>query len=173
MTEQAKRDKQAVIDAVVGGDLAGLIPALKRLSDSSPSEFLWACQDLLNTEQRKQFPLLGFCRLPDAYHADGVVFGATYTSGDYLCKCAHPVGTGLPFDGVRQAAEKARAEFEQSVMNVVCSLGNTMELLDKMLTGHSFADSKLTSLAHVELVKGKALLVAALTPAAIPAHQNK
>lgn len=173
MTEQAKRDKQAVIDAVVGGELAGLASALKRLSDSSPSEFLGACQDLLNAEQRKQFPLLGFCRLPDAYHADGVVFGATYTSGDYLCKCAHPVGTGLPFDEVRQAVEKARAEFEKSVMNVVCSLGNTTEHLDKMLAGHSFADSKLISLAHVELVKGKALLVAALTPTPVPANQNK
>lgn len=64
---------------------------------------------------------------------------------------------------MRQVVEKARAEFEQSVVNVVCSLGNTMELLDKMLAGHSFADSKLTSLAHVELVNGRALLVAALT----------
>ncbi|MNP83127.1 hypothetical protein D3C76_1819810 [compost metagenome] len=64
---------------------------------------------------------------------------------------------------MRQVAEKARTELEQSVMNVVRSLGNTMELLDKMLAGHSFADSKLTSLAHVELVKGKALMVAALT----------
>lgn len=163
MTDQAKRDKQAVIDAVVGGDLARLAPALKRLSESSPSEFLGVSHGLLNTEQCEQFPLLGFGHLPDVYHADGKVFGATYTNGDFLCKRAHPVGTGLPFDEVRQVAEKARTELEQSVMNVVRSLGNTMELLDKMLAGHSFADSKLTSLAHVELVKGKALMVAALT----------
>jgi hypothetical protein len=151
MSEQAKRDKQAVIDAVIGGDLAGLALALKRLSDSSPSEFLGTSHDLLNTEQHEQFLMLGPCRQPDVYHADGMVFGATYTNGDFLCKRAHPAGTGLPFDEVRQAVEKARAEFEQSVMNVVCSLGNTMEHLDKMLVGHSFADSKLVSLACDEL----------------------
>lgn len=164
MTDQAKRDKQAVIDSVVGGDLAGLALALKRLSDSSPSEFLGISHDLLNTEQREQFPLLGFGHLPVAYHADGKVFGATYTNGSFLCKRAHPAGAGLAFGEVCQAVEKVRTEFEQSVMNVVRSLGNTMELLDKMLAGHSFADSKLTSLAHVELVKGRALMVAALTP---------
>lgn len=163
MSDQVKRDKQAVIDAVVGGELAGLASALKRLSDSSPSEFLVACQDLLNAEQRKQFHLLGFCRLPDAYHADGVVFGATYTSGDYLCKCAHPVGTGLPIAEVRVIVEAARQEYDNSVLERVTKLKEQFEQMDRLLAGHSFADSKLVSLAHVELVKGQALLIAAIT----------
>lgn len=164
MTDQAKRDKQAVIDAVVGGDVAMLATALKRLSNSDPSAFLDITGDLLNTKQREQFPMIGFGRMPDAYHADGVVYGATYTDGPFLSKRAHPAGAGLPIDEVRQAVEKARAEYEQSVLNVVQNLGNTMELLDKMLAGHSFVDTKLASLAHVELLKGKALLVAALIP---------
>lgn len=165
MTDQAKRDKQAVIDAVVGGDLAMLTTALKRLSNSDPSGFLVITSDLLNTNQRETFSMMGFGRLPDAYHADGVVYGVMYTDGSFLSKRAHPAGAGLPIDEVSQAVEKARAEYEQSVLNVVHSLGSTMELLDKMLAGHSFVDTKLASLAHVELLKGKALLVAALNPA--------
>lgn len=164
MTDQAKRDKQAVIDAVVGGDVAMLATALKRLSNSDPSAFLDITGDLLNTKQREQFSMIGFGRMPDAYHADGVVYGAMYTDGSIFLKRAHPAGVGLPIDAVRQAVEKARAEYEQSVLNVVHNLGSTMELLDKMLAGHSFVDTKLTSLAHVELLKGKALLVAALNP---------
>lgn len=165
MTDQAKRDKQAVIDAVVGGDLPMLATALKRLSNSDPSGFLSITSDLLNTNQREQFSMMGFGRLPDAYHADGVVYGVMYTAGDFLSKRAHPAGAGLPIDEVSQAVAKARAEYEQSVLNVVHSLGSTMELLDKMLAGHSSVDTKLASLAHVDLLKGKALLVAALNPA--------
>lgn len=162
MTEQAKRDKQAVIDAVVGGNLDGLTSALKRLSDSDPFEFSVITGNLLNIYQREQFAILCVGAMPDVFHSDGKVFGATYTDGDFLCKRAHPSGVGLPTGDVRQAVEKVRAEYEQSVLNAVKSLRNTMELVDKMLLGHSFADSKLTSLAHVELVKGQALLMAAL-----------
>lgn len=164
MSDQAKSDKQAVIIAVVGGDIAMLAPALKRLSNSDPSAFLVVTGDLLNTKQREQFSMVGFDRMPEVYHADGAVYGAAYTSGGFLSSRAHRAGSGLPIDEVRQAVEKARAEYEQSVLNVVQNLGNTMELLDKMLDGHSFADTKLTSLAHVDLFKGHALLVAALNP---------
>lgn len=162
MSEQAKHDKQAVIDAVVGSDLAGLVLALKRLSDSSPSEFLGISHDLLNTEQREQFPLLGSGHLPAVYHADGKVFGATYTNGGIFCKRAHPAGTGLPFDEVRQSVEAVRVEFEQLVRDCVTGLKGQFEQIYRLLEGHSFADSTLVSLAHADLVKGQALLVAAL-----------
>lgn len=59
---------------MVGSDLAGLAPALKRLCESSPSEFLGVLRDLLNTEQ---FSMLVLGRQPDTYPADGMVFGAT------------------------------------------------------------------------------------------------
>lgn len=35
--------------------------------------------------------------------------------------------------------------------------------MERLLTGHSFADAKLTSLAHLDLSTGQVLLVAALS----------
>ncbi|MGH8351201.1 MAG: hypothetical protein ACRES5_32240, partial [Pseudomonas sp.] len=81
MTDQAKRDKQVVINAVVGGDLAILAQALTRLSQSDPSKFLRITEDLLNIQQCEQFSMLTFSYMPEVFHADGVVYGATYTDG--------------------------------------------------------------------------------------------
>jgi hypothetical protein len=166
MSDQVKRDKQAVIDAVVGGDLDSLAPALKRLSGSSPYDFVVAAGALLNTEQREQYLTLGVfvgsSHMPDFFHAEGVVYGAIYVDGSPFCKRACPVGTGLPIAEVRVIVEAARQEYDNSVLERVTKLKEQFEQMDRLLAGHSFADSKLVSLAHVELVKGQALLIAAI-----------
>lgn len=164
MPDQEKRDKQAVIDAVVGGDLAGLAPALKRLSGSDPYGFAAITSELLNTERREQYSIIsiGYVHTPDVFHSEGKVYGATYVDGDFLCKRAYPVGIGLPFAEVREVVEAARQEYDNLVLEHATKLKEQFKQMDRLLGGHSFADDKLVSLAHVELVKGQALLIAAI-----------
>ncbi len=163
MSEQVMRDKQAVIDVVVVGDIAGLAAALKRLSSSDPAEFAKITSDLLNTEQREQYAIVSIDRMPDVFHADSRVHGAVYTNGDFLCKRAHPSGCGLPIDEVRTVVEAVRHEYDQSVRDRVAGLKEQFEQIENLLGGHSFADRQLAVLARAELRKGHALLVAAIT----------
>ena len=168
MSGQAKRDTQAVTDAVIGGSAINLASALSRLSTSSPIGFRHTTERLLDTRQPESVSTFGFGD-SDAdrcfYHADGHVFGATYTDGHWLMtKKAHPAGVGIPYEAVKEVAVKVRAEYDEAVLKKALQLKESLSELDKLLTGHSFADSKLTRMAHDDLFKGHALLVAALHP---------
>jgi hypothetical protein len=164
MSEQVKRDTKDVVDSVIGGDSKGLAHALARLANSSPSQFLTSTAQLLNTEQCDSVLVLGLQCTSDFYHADGRVFGSVYTAGGFFLKKANPSGVGLALDEVRAAVDKARGEHEELILKKVIELDVTFQELDRLLEGHSFADSKLKSLAHVDLIRGKALLWAALNP---------
>lgn len=170
MTEQVKRDTQAVTEAVIGGSVINLASALSRLSSSSPTDFRHITGRLLDTRQPETVSTFGF-GFGDYeadrrfYHADGHVFGATYTEGHwFMAKKAHPAGVGIPYEAVKEIVIKARAEYDETVLKKALELKAVLGELDKLLEGHSFADPKLTSLAHVDLFKGQALLVAALNP---------
>lgn len=164
MSEAENQAVQFVVDAVVGGNLDRLERGLVRLSQLPGYEFSTVTGQLLNTEQRTTFSPICFGTRSPFFHRDGHVFGAAYTSGVFLCENAHPSGAGLPFEDVRAAVEKARGEHDERVLKKALGLKAALEEMEDLLRRHSFADSKLTSLAHVELYKGQALLLAALNP---------
>lgn len=167
MSEQVDRATQAVVDSVISGSLGSLSSALVRLALASPSVFLRVTIELLNTDQPKTVSALIGLRgqgAGDFYHTDGRVFGAVYTDQMLFCKEAHPSGVGIPFEDVCAAVTKARGEHEELILNRVQALDGIFQELDTLLAGHSFADGKLLRLASVDLVKGKALLWAALNP---------
>lgn len=168
MSEQVDRATQAVVDSLVSGSLSSLSSALVRLALVSPSAFLYTTIGLLNTDHPKTVSsiMIGLCGQGsgDFYHADGRVYGAVYTDHMFLCKKAHPSGAGIPLEDVRAAVAKARDEHEELILKKVQALESIFQEIDNLVAGHSFADSKLLSLAHVDLVRGKALLWAALNP---------
>ncbi|MGF6595181.1 hypothetical protein [Pseudomonas sp. 2835] len=166
MSEQAKRDKQAAIDAVVGGALDGLALALYRLSKSDPQVFMSFTGQLLDTEQRELFPMIWGGVRPEVFHSEGMVYVATYVGAGgmhSLCSRAHPVGSGLPFPEVQKVVQEVRAGYDEVVLKKVIDLKVKMQEIDLLLKGHSFVDGGLAGLARTDLVKGQALLVAALT----------
>ncbi|SDT52458.1 hypothetical protein [Pseudomonas prosekii] len=167
MTDQAKNDAQPVIDAVVVGDAQRLIRALRGLAKALPVVFLGVTGQLLSTKQHESVSAACFCfgGVSDFYHADGKVFGAVYTDTFLLVREAGPVGVGMAYEEVRKLVLQVRAEYDESVLKKALQLKESLEELDKLLTGHSFADSKLTSLAHVDLFRGQALLMGGLNPA--------
>ncbi|MGH8379272.1 hypothetical protein [Pseudomonas sp.] len=164
MSEAEKQSVQAVIDAVVGGDVNRLKLGLVRLSQLPGREFSTITTQLLNTEQRESVPLVCFDLRSLFFHRDGWVFGSVYTPGEFLCENANPSGAGLPLEQVREAVQKARGEHDEKVLRKALDLKAAIEEMEDLLKRHSFADSKLTSLAQVELHKGQALLLAALNP---------
>lgn len=170
MTEQVKRDTQAVTEAVIGGTAVNLASALSRLSSSSPTGFRHTTERLLDTRQPETVSTFGLGFGDNNadrcfYHADGHVFGATYTEGHwFMTKRAHPAGVGIPYEAVKEVVIKVRTEYDESVLKKALQLKESLSELDKLLTGHSFADRKLTNMAHDDLFKGHALLVAALNP---------
>ena len=170
MSEQVKRDTQAVIEAVIGGSAINLASTLSRLASSAPGSFLHITGRLLDTRQPETVSVFGigfgaFDTERSFYHADGHVFGATYTEGHWvMTKKAHPAGVGISYEAVKEVVIKARAEYDEAVLKKAMQLKESLEELDRLLNGHSFADCKLTSMAHADLFKGHALLVAALNP---------
>lgn len=166
MSEQADRDAQAVTDAVIGGSIDRLGPALDRLADSAPANFLRLTSNLIDATQVTRVSNIGFIGVVDSefYHADGMVFGSVYTPDEWFSRKVSPCGSGLPYDQVSAIAIKARAEYDEAVLKKAMQLKGSLEEIDRMLNGHSFADGKLTSMAHADLFKGHALLVAALNP---------
>ena len=166
MSEQADRDIQAVTDAVIGGNVDRLGPALARLVYSDPGKFLRMTGKLIDATQVNRVSSIGLFGITDSefYHADGMVFGAVYTPDEWFSRKIGPCGVGLPYDQVSAIANKVRAEYDETVLKKAIQLKESLEELDRLLNGHSFADSKLTSMAHADLFKGQALLVAALNP---------
>lgn len=166
MTDQAKNDAQPVIDAVVVGDAQRLIRALRGLAKELPEVFISVTDQLLNASQYKSVSAVcfGLSAISDFYHADGKVFGAVYTDTFLLVRQAGPVGVGMAYEEVRKLVLEVRAEYDETVLKKAMQLKESLEELDRLLNGHSFADSKLTSMAHADLFKGQALLVAALNP---------
>ncbi len=166
MSEQADRDTQAVTDAVIGGNVDRLGPALARLVDSDPAKFLRMTGKLIDATQVNRVSNIGLFGITDSefYHADGMVFGAVYTPDEWFSRKIGPCGVGLPHDQVSAIANKVRAEYDEAVLKKAMQLKESLEEIDRLLNGHSFADSKLTSMAHADLFKGQALLVAALNP---------
>ncbi|MBC8877898.1 hypothetical protein [Pseudomonas cerasi] len=167
MTDKAKNDAQPAIDAIVLGDSDLLARALQRLSTTLPDVFIRVTGQLIDATQREYVSVMciGIGHVSDFYHADGKVFGAVYTNSNFLARKAGPSGVGIEYEKVKGIAVKARTEYDETVLKKALQLKDALNELDKMLGGHSFADSKLTSLAHVDLFKGHALLLAALNPA--------
>lgn len=166
MTDKAKNDAQPVIDAIVLGDAQLLDRALHRLAITQPDVFIRVTGQLIDSRQPEYVSciVIGIGYVSDFYHADGKVYGAVYTEDGFLARKAGPSGVGLHHETVKSISLKARAEYDDTVLKRAVQLKDALSELDKMLTGHSFADSKLTSLAHVDLFKGHALLLAALNP---------
>jgi hypothetical protein len=164
MSDAEKQAVQCVVDAVVGGDLGRLKSGLARLSELPGYEFSTVTGQLMNTDQREKFSMFVIGYESPFYYRDGHVFGAVYTPSEFMCKKASPSGEGLPFEQVRDAVLKARGEHDEKVLQKALGLKAALEEMEDLLKRHSFADSKLTSLAHVELHKGQALLLAALNP---------
>ncbi|RMN95153.1 hypothetical protein ALQ50_02653, partial [Pseudomonas coronafaciens pv. coronafaciens] len=166
MTDKAKNEAQPVIDAIVLGDAQLLDHALQRLSTTLPDVFIRVTGQLIDPSQPEYVSCLaiGIGYISDFYHAEGKVFGAVYTASAFLARKAGPSGVGIEYEEVKRIALKARAEFDEIVLKKAVQVKDALNELDKMLVGHSFADRKLTSLAHVDLFKGHALLLAALNP---------
>ncbi|MCV4287887.1 hypothetical protein OH708_08220 [Pseudomonas capsici] len=164
MSEAEKQAIQCVVDAVVGGDIERLKSGLFRLSELPGYEFSTVTGQLMNADQCDVVSLFVFGGEGLFYHRDGHVFGAVYTHNGFMTRKANPSGAGLPFGQVREVVESARSAHDEKVLSKAISLKAALEEMDDLLKRHSFADSKLTSLAHVELHKGQALLLAALNP---------
>ena len=170
MSEQVKRDTQAVTEAVIDGSAINLASTLSRLASSSPTEFLHITGRLLDARQPETVSTFGvgfaaYDAERSFYHADNHVFGATYTEGRwFMIKKAHPAGVGIPYEMVKEVVVKVRTEYDESVLKKALQLKGSLGEIDRMLNGHSFADGKLTRMAHADLFKGHALLVAALNP---------
>lgn len=174
MTDQAKNEAQPVIDAVVVGDAGRLIRALRGLASAMPAVFIRVTGQLIESTQQEFVSglCIGLGCISDFYHADGKVFGVVYTDTTIFTRQAGRSGVGLDYEEVKRIVLEVRAEHDETVLKVAMRLKNSMEELDKLLAGHSFADSKLISLAHVDLFKGHALLLAALNPAVRDQHNG-
>ncbi|MNC56625.1 hypothetical protein D3C75_1062360 [compost metagenome] len=95
-----------------------------------------------------------------------MVYSATYVSAggmNFMCERAHPVGSGLPFPEVQRIVLEVRAVHDEVVLKKVVDVKAKMQEIDLLLKGHSFVDGGLAGLARADLVKGQALLIAALT----------
>lgn len=166
MTEKVDPDVQSVVDAVVVGSAERLARALGYLAKTSPATFLAVTGKLLSTDQPTHISsvmAITGCA-SELYHAAGKVFGAAYVDEGFLCKQAAPVGEGIPYEDVKAVVTKVRAEYDETALKKARDLKGVLEELDSLLRGHSFADPKLASLAHVDLFRGHALLLAALIP---------
>ena len=174
MTDQAKNDAQPVIDAVVVGDAGRLIRALRGLASAMPVVFIRVTGQLIESTQQEFVSglCIGLGCISDFYHADGKVFGVVYTDTAIFTRQAGRSGVGLDYEEVKRIVLEVRAEHDETVLKAAMRLKNSMEELDKLLAGHSFADSKLISLAHVDLFKGHALLLAALNLAVRDQHNG-
>lgn len=164
MSEAEKQAVQAVVDAVVGGDLGRLKSGLARLSELPGYEFSTVTGQLLKTEQRETFPIVCFGLKSPFFHREGRVFGAVYTPGELLCENANPAGAGLPLEQIREAVQKARGEHDEKVLQKALRLKAALEEMEDLLMRHSFADPELARLARADLHKGQAMLLAALNP---------
>lgn len=166
MSEQVDRGTRAVADAVIGASIDRLWRALRALSESAPAEFLRLTGRLIDATQVTRVSNIGLFGITDSefYHADGMVFGSVYTPDEWFSRKVGPCGAGLHYEQVSAIVTKVRAEYDETVLKKAIQLKESLEELDRLLNGHSFADCKLTSMAHADLFKGHALLVAALNP---------
>ncbi|AGZ34614.1 MAG: hypothetical protein ACOKSU_26995 [Pseudomonas sp.] len=166
MSEESKRLKQNVIDAVVGGNLDRLGPSLASLSKVDPGEYLALSCQLIDPDLQKQVSTLCCLSLPEFFHAEGVVYGVAFTGAgwpDMFIRNAHPSGRGLPLEDVQRVVAETRREYESVVLKKVAELKERLFELDFLLSGHSVVDRPIASLARTDLTKGQALLVAAIT----------
>lgn len=169
MSEQAKRYEQAVVDAVIAGDVGKLESALRWLSKTDAGRFLTITKQLLDTEREKKLctmvigPLVN--TLPPFYYDSNFVYAAAYVDCDgFAMKEAHPSGAGVYYGDVADVAAKVCAEFDEGVVKRVRELkAHIKELIDQV-SGHSTADISVIGQARSELLTGQALLVAAVSP---------
>lgn len=167
MSEQSSRYEQAAVDAVMAGDASKLESALRRLAKTDAIHFSVVVRQLLNTEQHKTYSAMAIAgllnSLPPFYYDFGVVYAAAYVDGDAVfLKRAFPSGKGLGYGSVVGVVEKVRAEHDEAVMKRVRELKAHIKELTCQMGGHSMADSGLVGAARSELLKGQALLVAAV-----------
>lgn len=166
MSEESKRLKQYVIDAVVGGNLDRLGSSLASLSKVDPGEYLALTRQLIDTGLPKQTTTLSFGFQPEFFHADGIVYGVVFADAPtpaLFTRNAHPAGTGLALEEVHRIVAETRTEYESGVLKKVAELKERLSELDFLLGGHSFVEQYIASLARTDLAKGHALLVAAVT----------
>ncbi|MEE1881517.1 hypothetical protein V0R55_15220 [Pseudomonas soli] len=166
MSEESKRLKQYVIDAVVGGNLDRLGPSLASLSKVDPGEYLALTRQLIDTSLPKQTTTLALGFQPEFFHADGIVYGVAFADAPMpamFTRNAHPSGAGLALEDVQRVVAETRTEYEAGVLKKVAELKERLSELGFLLGGHSFVDQAIASLARTDLIKGHALLVAAVT----------
>ncbi|MDH0646204.1 hypothetical protein N5D48_05230 [Pseudomonas sp. GD03858] len=166
MSEESKRFKQYVIDAVVGGNLDRLGPSLASLSKVDPGEYLALTCQLIGADVPKQVSSLCYVSLPEFFHADGIVYGVAFADAPMpamFTRNAHPSGAGLALSDVQRVVAETRREYEAAVLKKVAELKGRLFELDFLLSGHSVVDRSIASLARTDLTKGHALLVAAVT----------
>ncbi|TFF38142.1 hypothetical protein [Pseudomonas sp. RIT623] len=167
MSEESKRLKQYVIDAVVGGNLDRLGPGLASLAEVDPGEYLELTRQMINIDLPKRSSLISCGSRPEFFHADGAVYGAVLTDAPWPCsfeRDAHPSGTGLALADVQRTVAETRRDYEATVLKKVAELKEGLSELNFLLGGHSAVDRSIASLARADLTKGHALLVAAVTP---------
>ncbi|MBH3412950.1 hypothetical protein [Pseudomonas putida] len=165
MSEESKRLKQYVIDAVIGGNLDRLSSSLASLSKVDPGEYLVLTRQLIDTGLPKQTPTLAFCCQPEFFHADGIVYGVAFADApmpSMFVRNAHPSGGGLALADVQRAVADTRRDYEATILKKVAELKELLSELDFLLGGHSSVDKSIASLARTDLTKGHALLVAAV-----------
>lgn len=166
MSEESKRLKQYVIDAVVGGKLDRLGPSLASLSKVDPGEYLALTCQLIDTGLPKQVITLALGCQPEFFHADGIVYGVAFTDAPMpamFTRNAHPCGAGLALADVQRTVAETRRDYEVTILKKVAELKELLSELDFLLGGHSAVDRSIAILARTDLTKGHALLVAAVT----------
>lgn len=168
MSEQAKRYEQAVVDAVIAGDVNKLESALRWLSKTDAGRFLAITKQLLETERKKKLCTMVIAplnnTLPLFYYDGHFVYAAAYVDCEgFAMKEAHPSGVGVYYPDVVEVVSKVCGEFDEAVVKRVRELkGHIKELLDQVC-GHSTADISVIGQARSELLTGQALLVAAVS----------
>ncbi|ERK99284.1 hypothetical protein O999_12605 [Pseudomonas putida LF54] len=168
MSEQAKRYEQAVVDAVIAGDVGKLESALRWLSKTDAGRFLAITKQLLDTERKKKLCTMVIAplnnTLPLFYYDGNFVYAAAYVDCEgFAMKEAHPSGAGVHYGDVAGVVTRVRAEFDEAVVKRVRELKIHIKDLVDQMCGHSTADICVIGQARAELLTGQALLVAAVS----------
>lgn len=167
MSDQAERYAQAVVDAVISGDAGKLGSALRWLSKTDASRFAVITKQLLDIEREKKLSTMVFPplinTLPPFYYGEEFVYAAAYVDCGNFMKEAFPSGIGIPYPAVKAVVAKVRAEFDQAVVKRIKELRGHIKDLVEQACGHSSDNIGAIGLARIDLMKGQALLIAAVS----------
>lgn len=167
MSDQAERYVQAVVDAVISGDAGKLESALRWLSKTDANRYAVIGKQLLDTDREKKLssmlvpPLIN--TLPPFYYRAGFVYAAAYVDCESFMKEAFPAGIGIPYPAVKAVVAKVRAEFDQALVKRIKEFRGHIKDLVEQACGHSSDNIGAIGLARIDLMKGQALLIAAVS----------